>query len=80
LSFATAALIVDLTVVNLLVFYQDQSKALIGTALQYIVLIAAFSYRRIYAEADEDETNTTEAVMAFPNDIAEPEPIAPVAL
>jgi len=54
-SIAVAGLIVDLTVVNLLVFYQDQFKALIGTALQYVVLVAAFSYRRIYLE-DEMES------------------------
>jgi len=52
LSVAVAGLIVDLTVVNLLVFYQDQFKALIGTALQYIVLVSAFSYRRIYLETE----------------------------
>ena len=55
LSIAVAGLIIDLTVVNLLVFYQDQFKALIGTALQYIVFVAAFSYRRIYLE-DEGES------------------------
>jgi hypothetical protein len=54
LSMAAAGLIIDLTVVNLLVFYQDQSKALITTLLQYIVLAALFSYRHIYAESQED--------------------------
>lgn len=54
LSVAVAGLIVDLTAVNLLVFYQDQFKALIGTALEYIVLAAAFSYRRIYLEGEDD--------------------------
>jgi uncharacterized membrane protein len=52
LSIAVAGLIVDLTVVNLLVFYQDQFKALIGTAVQYVVLVAVFSYRRIYLEEE----------------------------
>jgi hypothetical protein len=52
LSVAVAGLIVDLTVVNLLVFYQDQFKALIGTAVQYVVLVAVFSYRRIYLEEE----------------------------
>ena len=55
LSIAIAALIVDLTVVNLLVFYQDQEKALIGIALEYVVLVAAFSYRRIYLEEEAEE-------------------------
>ncbi len=55
LSIAIAALIVDLTVVNLLVFYQDQAKALIGIALEYVVLVAAFSYRRIYLEEEAEE-------------------------
>jgi len=54
LSLAIAGVIVDLTVVNLLVFYQDQFKALIGTALQYVVLVAALSYRSIYLD-DEPE-------------------------
>jgi hypothetical protein len=55
LSVAVAALIVDLTVVNLLVFYQDQDKALIGIALEYIVLFAAFAYRRIYLEEEAEQ-------------------------
>ena len=55
LSIAIAGLIVDLTVVNLLVFYQDQDKALIGIALEYVVLVAAFSYRRIYLEEEAEE-------------------------
>ncbi len=52
---AVAGLIIDLTVVNLLVFYQDQAKALITTFLQYVVLAALFSYRRIYLEPEGDE-------------------------
>jgi hypothetical protein len=55
LSIAIPALIVDLTVVNLLVFYQDQSKALIGLAVEYVVLVAAFAYRRIYLEDEAEE-------------------------
>jgi hypothetical protein len=83
LSLAIAALIVDLTVVNLLVFYQDQFKALIGTALQYVVLAAVFSYRRIYVEADEGEVAATPALVAvgaFAESMAEPESLRPVAL
>jgi hypothetical protein len=64
LSIAVAALIVDLTVVNLLVFYQDQNKALIGTALQYVVLVAAFSYRRIYLEGADGDAGEARAAAA----------------
>jgi hypothetical protein len=64
LSIAVAALIVDLTVVNLLVFYQDQNKALIGTALQYVVLVAAFSYRRIYLEDADGDAGEARAAAA----------------
>jgi hypothetical protein len=46
LRIAIPGLILDLTVVNLLVFYQDQYKALIVTGLQYVVLLTAFFYRR----------------------------------
>jgi hypothetical protein len=55
LAMAIAALIVDLTVVNLLVFYQDQFKAVIGIALEYLVLVAAFAYRRIYLEDEAEQ-------------------------
>ncbi len=55
LSIAIPALIVELTVVDLLVFYQDQAKALIGLATEFIVLVAAFSYRRIYLEDEAEE-------------------------
>jgi hypothetical protein len=55
LSVAVAGLIVALTVVDLLVFYQDQLKALIEIALQYVLLAAAFSYRRIYLEDEVEE-------------------------
>jgi hypothetical protein len=66
-----AALIVDLTAVNLLVFYQDQFKAVIGTALQYVVLAAAFSYRRIYVEAPEDEAAVAEVEAALQHVLAD---------
>ena len=55
LSVSVAGLIVALTVVDLLVFYQDQLKALIEIALQYVLLLAAFSYRRIYLEDEAEE-------------------------
>ena len=55
LSYAIAALIIDLTAVNLLVFYQDQYKALIGIGLDYILLGAAFAYRRIYLDDQAEE-------------------------
>jgi hypothetical protein len=61
LSIAIAALIIDLTVVNLLVFYQDQDKALIGIAVEYVVLVAAFSYRRIYLEEEAEEAAQADA-------------------
>lgn len=72
LSIAAAALIVDLTAVNLLVFYQAQFKALIGTALQYVVLAAAFSYRRIHVEAPEDEAAVAEVEAALQEVLTEP--------
>jgi hypothetical protein len=52
---AIGGLIVALTAVDLLVFYQDQIKALIEIALQYVLLVAAFSYRRIYLEDEAEE-------------------------
>lgn len=55
LSVSVAGLIVALTVVDLLVFYQDQLKALIEIALQYVLLAAVFSYRRIYLEDEAEE-------------------------
>jgi hypothetical protein len=76
LSLAVAALIVDLTMVNLLVFYQAQFKALIGTALQYVVLVAAFSYRRIYVEAAEDEAAVAELEAMLEEALVEAEPAA----
>jgi hypothetical protein len=62
LSYAVAALIVDLTVVNLLVFYQDQYKALAGIAIDYILLGAAFSYRRIYLDDQAEEAARAEVL------------------
>jgi hypothetical protein len=48
-------LIVYLTAVDLLVFYQDTIKALVGIAIQYILLVAALAYRRIYLEDEAEE-------------------------
>ncbi|MFH0915633.1 MAG: hypothetical protein V1912_04210 [bacterium] len=53
---AIAGLIADLAVVDLLVFYQDPFRALIRAALQYMVLVAAFSYRRTYLEKELEES------------------------
>ena len=50
LGYATVGIIVDLSAVNLLVFYQDQWKALIAISVDCILLTAAFSYRRIYVD------------------------------
>ena len=61
-SYAVGALIVDLTAVNLMVFYQDQWKALIGIAIDYILLGAAFSYRRIYLEDLAEEASRAEDI------------------
>ena len=52
---SVVGLIVDLTVVDLLVFYQDTLKALIGIAIQYVLLVAALAYRRIYLEDEAEE-------------------------
>ena len=85
LSIAVAGLIVELTVVNLLVFYQDQFKALVGTALQYVVLVAAFSYRRIYLEeevegaAQAEDAARAEFADALRQASAEPATLAPDA-
>jgi hypothetical protein len=61
-SYAVGALIVDLAAVNLLVFYQDQWKALIGIAIDYILLGAALSYRRIYLEDLAEEASRAENI------------------
>jgi len=61
LGIAVAGLIAALTVVDLLVFYQDQLKALIEIALQYMLLLAAFSYRRIYLEDEAEEAGQANA-------------------
>lgn len=61
LGIAVAGLIAALTVVDLLVFYQDQLKALIEIALQYVLLLAAFSYRRIYLEDEAEQAGQADA-------------------
>jgi hypothetical protein len=60
-SIAIGGLIVALTAVDLLVFYQDQIKALVEIVLQYILLMAAFSYRRIYLEDEAEEAGRADA-------------------
>ena len=54
-------LVVGLTVVDLLVFYQDTIKALVGIAVQYVLLAAALAYRRIYLEDEAEEAGQAEA-------------------
>lgn len=60
LSYAVAGLILDLAVVNLLVFYSDQWKAISGIAIDYILLGAALAYRRIYVEDQAQEASKAE--------------------
>jgi uncharacterized membrane protein len=60
LSYAVAAIIIDLTAVNLLVFYLSQWKALIGIAVDYVLLAAVFAYRRIYLEDQSEEASRAE--------------------
>ncbi len=59
-SYAVAGLIVDLAAVNLLVFYQDQWKAISGIAIDYFLLGAALAYRRIYVEDQAEEASRAE--------------------
>jgi nitrogen fixation/metabolism regulation signal transduction histidine kinase len=54
ISLVTFALSVSLWV-NLLVFYEDQMKALILTAVEYVLLVAVYSCRRLYLEAEAEE-------------------------
>jgi|WetSurMetagenome_2_1015567.scaffolds.fasta_scaffold33550_2 hypothetical protein len=58
---SVVGLIVDLTVVDLLVFYQDTVKALIGIAIQYVLLVAALAYRRIYLEDEAEQAGQADA-------------------
>jgi hypothetical protein len=58
---SVVGLIVDLTVVDLLVFYQDTVKALIGIAVQYVLLVAALAYRRIFLEDEAEEAGLADA-------------------
>lgn len=55
IEIAVLGLIIDLTVVDLLVFYQDTIKALVGIFVQYVLLVAALAYRRIYLEEEAEE-------------------------
>lgn len=58
---AVVSLIVELTAVDLLVFYQDTIKALVGIAIQYVLLVAALAYRRIYLEDEAEEAGVADA-------------------
>jgi hypothetical protein len=58
---SVVALIIDLTAVDLLVFYQDTVKALIGIAIQYVLLVAVLAYRRIYLEDEAEEAGLADA-------------------
>ncbi len=77
LSFAVAGLIVDLTVINLLVFYQDQFMALFETMILCAVLLAAFSYRRIYLGEEVEDVAETEFAEALREAAAESVEFAP---
>ncbi len=61
LSIAIVGLIVGLVVVDLVIFYEDQIKALVQIALQYIMLVAAFSHRHIYLEEEAEEAGRADA-------------------
>jgi hypothetical protein len=61
LNLAVVGLVVDLTVVDLLLFYQDTVKALVGIAVQYTLLVAASAYRRFYLEDEVEEAGRADA-------------------
>jgi hypothetical protein len=42
---------VYLTVVNILVFYQDQFQAIVLALIQYVLLMGVLAYRRLYLPA-----------------------------
>jgi hypothetical protein len=55
LALAVTGLVCGLTVVNLLIFYDDQLEALILTGLEYVLLLAAYFYRRVYLAEESEE-------------------------
>jgi hypothetical protein len=57
LAVAISGLVCGLAAVNLFVFYEDQMKALIPTALEYVLLVAAYAYRRLYLETDMEQAD-----------------------
>jgi hypothetical protein len=61
LAIGVTGLVVGLTVVDLLVFYQDTVKALVGIAVQYVLLVAAFFYRRIHLDDEEERAGRADA-------------------
>ena len=54
-NLAITGLICGLTVVNLLIFYDDQLEALILTGLEYVLLLASYFYRRVYLAEESEE-------------------------
>ena len=61
LATSIVALAVGLTVVDLMVFYQDTVKALISIGVQYVLLVAALAYRRIYLDEEAEEAGQADA-------------------
>ncbi len=55
LALAVTGLVCGLTVVNLLIFYDDQLEALILTGLEYVLLLVAYFYRRVYLAEESEE-------------------------
>jgi hypothetical protein len=61
LATSVVALVVGLTVVDLMVFYQDTIKALVSIGVEYILLVAALSYRRIYLDDEAEVAGQADA-------------------
>ena len=61
LAISIVALAVGLTVVDLMVFYQDTVKALISIGVEYVLLAAALAYRRIYLDEEAEEAGQADA-------------------
>lgn len=58
---SVVALAIGLTVVDLVVFYQDTVKALASIAVQYILLVASLAYRRAFLEEEAEEAGQADA-------------------
>jgi hypothetical protein len=82
-AIAVAGLICGLTVVNLLVFYEDQVKALLVTGLEYVLLVTAYFYRRMYLEPEAEGADGPDSGLGsaetFADLLREP-PVEPTAL